>query len=238
MISCQMARGNAFGEPKFVLSKCTVMENVSMLINILFLVTAVSAVLLFLKASHYSKTAIIVISAWTILQTILGLKGFYTNWDAVPPRFPLMIVPTVLLIIGMLISKKGRSFIGSLNLETLTILHAIRIPVEICLYYLFIARLIPRSMTFEGSNFDLLSGISAPIIYYFAFVARKMDGKFLLVWNIICLALLLNVVITAILSAKTSFQQFAFDQPNIGVTYFPFVLLPSVIVPIVLFSHL
>jgi hypothetical protein len=214
------------------------MENVSIIIELLFLVTVIAAVLLFLKATHYSKWVIIVLLIWIAIQSLLGLKGFYTNWTARPTRFPLMIVPPVLGIVILMSVKKGRAFIDSLNLETLTILHAIRIPVEICLYYLFLATLIPRTMTFEGSNFDLLSGISAPFIYYFAFVAKKMQWKFLLAWNIICLALLLNVVITAILSAKTPFQQFAFDQPNIGITYFPFVLLPSVLVPIVLFSHL
>jgi len=214
------------------------MENVSMLINVLFGVTAVAAVLLFWKAAHYSKLVIVVAITWTILQSILGIKGFYTNWEASPPRFPMLIVPPALFIIILFLNRKGRSFIDNLNLETLTILHAIRIPVEISLYYLFIAKLIPRSMTFEGSNFDLLSGISAPFVYYFAFLVKKMDWKALLVWNIFCLGLLLNVVITAILSAKTPFQQFAFDQPNIGVTYFPFVLLPAVVVPIVLISHL
>jgi len=214
------------------------MENVSMLINILFSVTAIAVVLIFWKAAHNSKLVIFIIAAWIVVQSILGIKGFYTNWSATPPRFPMMIVPPVLFIIILFLTRKGKLFVDSLNLETLTILHAIRIPVEISLYYLFLAKLIPRSMTFEGTNFDLLSGITAPVIYYFAFIAKKMDWKFLLGWNILCLVLLLNVVITAILSAKTPFQQLAFDQPNIGVTYFPFVLLPAVVVPIVLFSHL
>jgi hypothetical protein len=214
------------------------MENVSIIIQLLFLVTVIAAVLLFLKAAHYSKWAIIALLSWIVIQSFLGLKGFYANLTAIPPRFPVMIVPPVLCIVTLMLVKKGRAFIDSLNVETLTILHAIRIPVEICLYYLFVATLIPRTMTFEGSNFDLLSGITAPFVYHFAFVTKKMQWKFLLAWNIICLALLLNVVITAILSARTPFQQFAFDQPNIGVTYFPFVLLPAVVVPIVLLSHL
>jgi len=47
-----------------------------------------------------------------------------------------------------------------------------------------------------------------------------------------------NVLTIAAFSATTPFQQFGFDQPNIGVGYFPFVLLPAIIVPIVLISHL
>ncbi|MDZ7899625.1 MAG: hypothetical protein U5N85_16590 [Arcicella sp.] len=65
-----------------------------------------------------------------------------------------------------------------------------------------------------------------------------MSKKTLLAWNVICLILLLNIVINAAPSAPLPIQQFAFDQPNIAILYFPFNLLPSVVVPLVLFSHL
>ena len=93
-------------------------------------------------------------------------------------------------------------------------------------------------MTFEGYNYDILSGITAPIIYYLAFVKKRIGKRGLLIWNIACLGLLLNILTIAVLSAQTPLQQLAFDQPNIGVTYFPFVWLPTVIVPIVLYAHL
>ena len=114
------------------------MENVSMLINILFVVTVIAAVLLFWRATQYSRRVIILVSIWIILQSVLGIKGFYTNWDASPARFPMMIIPAVIFIIILFLTTRGRNFIDSLNLETLTILHTIRIPVEISLYYLFI----------------------------------------------------------------------------------------------------
>jgi len=93
-------------------------------------------------------------------------------------------------------------------------------------------------MTFEGRNFDILAGLSTPFIAYFGFTKKTIGRKFLLAWNIICLLLLLNIVVNAILSAPFVFQQFAFDQPNIAILYFPFVWLPGFIVPVVLFSHL
>jgi hypothetical protein len=55
---------------------------------------------------------------------------------------------------------------------------------------------------------------------------------------VICLGLLINIVSNAILSAPFPFQQFAFDQPNIAVLYFPFIWLPCCVVPLVLLSHL
>jgi hypothetical protein len=60
----------------------------------------------------------------------------------------------------------------------------------------------------------------------------------LLIWNVVCLGLLVNIVVIAILSVPTAFQQFGFDQPNIAIGQFPYVWLPSVVVPIVLLSHL
>jgi len=66
----------------------------------------------------------------------------------------------------------------------------------------------------------------------------KLNRYALLIWNFICLALLLNIVFNAILSVPGVFQKFAFDQPNLAILAFPFALLPSVLVPLVLFSHL
>jgi len=110
--------------------------------------------------------------------------------------------------------------------------------VELVLYWLFIHKAVPQVITFEGSNFDVLSGITAPLIYYFGFVKNKLPNAVILVWNFICLSLLINVVYHAVLSVPTPLQQFGFEQPNIAITYFPFVLLPAFLVPLVLFAHM
>ena len=103
---------------------------------------------------------------------------------------------------------------------------------------LFLQKTIPVNMTFEGRNFDILSGITSIIIYYLGFPKNKVNKKLLLIWNCICLYLLLNIIFNAVFSLNTPFQKFGFEQPNIALLYFPFVLLPTCIVPIVLFSHL
>jgi hypothetical protein len=96
----------------------------------------------------------------------------------------------------------------------------------------------PELATFEGRNFDILSGLTAPFIWYYGFIKKKLKKGWLLAWNFICLGLLLNIVVHAVLSVPTPFQQLAFDQPAIAVLYYPFILLPAVIVPLVLFAHL
>jgi hypothetical protein len=129
-------------------------------------------------------------------------------------------------------------FIDSLDIKTLTLLHTIRIAIEIILFLVFLQKGIPGIMTFEGRNFDIISGLTAPFIYYFGFIKKQLNEKIIAAWNIVCLVLLINIVITAILSAPFAFQKLAFEQPNVAILYFPFVWLPCCIVPIVLFSHL
>jgi hypothetical protein len=213
------------------------MENISIFIVILFLLISVGTIWFFYRAANNSLAVLEVLLGWAILQSVISLTGFYQQWDALPPRVIYLIVPWLILIIVLFNVKSGQAFIDGLRIEWLTILHVVRIPVEITLYLILLAKLIPEAMTFEGRNWDILSGISAPIIYYLN-KTKKANNKVLLIWNFVCLGLLLNVVIIGVLSAKTPFQQLAFEQPNIGVTYFPFVLLPSLVVPLVLFAHL
>jgi hypothetical protein len=66
----------------------------------------------------------------------------------------------------------------------------------------------------------------------------KIDRNGILIWNFICLGLLINIVVNALFSAPSPIQKFAFEQPNIAILNFPFSWLPTFIVPIVLFGHL
>ncbi len=214
------------------------MENLPAYISIVFALTTIFTVGLFYKATNNSKPILIILLMWLALQSAIALTGFYTITDTIPPRFLLLVFPPLLFIIALFITSKGRQFIDSLDIKTLTILHTVRIPVEIVLFWLFVGKTVPELMTFEGRNFDILSGLSAPIIFYFGFIKKQIDKKLILLWNFICLALLINIVANAVLSAPFPFQQFAFDQPNIAVLYFPFNWLPSCVVPLVLLSHL
>jgi hypothetical protein len=214
------------------------MQTLPFYVHVLFALITLITAFIFWRAANGNKILLVILLVWLGIQTILGISGFYLVTDTIPPRFLLLPGPPILLIAILFLTKKGRRFIDSLNIRILTLLHIIRIPVEIILFSLFLHHLIPVDMTFEGNNLDIISGVTAPIIYYLVFRAKKLNYKVLIAWNIVCLALLINVVTIAVITAPFPFQQFAFDQPNIGVLYFPFVWLPGIVVPIVLFSHL
>jgi hypothetical protein len=213
-------------------------ETIPAYINVVFELTTALTLWFFYKATNKSTLSIVIILAWLVLQAVISLTGFYTVTNTVPPRFLLLALPPVLFIIGLFISSKGRKYIDTLNVKWLTYLHMVRVPVEVVLFWLFIYKRVPQLMTFEGRNYDILSGLTAFIIGYYGYTKQRLSNTILLIWNFVCLALLFNIVINAVLSAPSPFQKLALDQPNVAILYFPVVWLPCCIVPLVLFAHL
>jgi hypothetical protein len=202
------------------------------------MLTTFLTIFIFYKAANHSKPALAVILIWLALQSLLSISGFYKVTDSMPPHFVLLVAPPVLFIIILFVTGAGRKFIGGLNLRLLTLLHTIRIAVELVLFFLFLHKVVPEIMTYEGKNFDIISGLTAPFIFYRLFIKKSVNYRWLLLWNFICLGLLVNIVALAVGSAPFPFQQLAFEQPDIAILYFPFTWLSCCIVPLVLFSHL
>ena len=214
------------------------LDQLPLSVTILFSSALLLTIVLYYRASK-SITVLLAIVGWTVLQSLLGLSGIYQDEQAMPPNLLLLgVFPALLIILSLFISKRGKHFLDSLDLKSLTAFHTIRIPVEMALAMLFYHGVMSVYVTFEGTNFDLFSGISAPLMAWYAFQEDNIKYRRLMTWNVICLVLLLNVVITAALGIPSPFQQLAHDQPNIAVLHFPFNLLPTVIVPLVLLAHL
>jgi len=220
-------------------------EQLPLYVSIVFIFTTLLTVWLFLRSIPISvrnklpsRILSFVLPFWLLLQGALSIGDFYHYPDAVPPRFFVFgVLPTIILVAIYLVFFR-KDFIDELSLKALTLLHVVRVAVEITLLWLFQASQVPQIMTFEGRNFDILSGLTAPLIYFLAFRNGKTNRPLLIVWNLIALGLLINIVTIAFLSSKSPIQKLALDQPNVGVTYFPFIWLPTIVVPIVLFSHL
>jgi hypothetical protein len=224
-------------------------DNLPTYIALTFGLTTVATLLLFIwtiRNSNSEQTRkkstfiFICLTIWLAIQAVLTLNNFYnTDTDSFPPKIMLMgVFPIILIIILLFATSKGRQFIDNLPLKNLTFLNIVRIPVEIVLFWLFLNKTIPELMTFEGRNFDILAGITAPFIAYFGLIKLKISRKAILIWNFICLGLLINIVVNALFSTPSPIQKFAFEQPNIAILNFPFSWLPTFIVPIVLFGHL
>jgi hypothetical protein len=221
------------------------MESVPGYVSVVFILTTFAAIAFLLRAvktaglgSLPAKLLLFLLPLWIIFQAVIAIGGFYVDVSTVPPRLVIAgVLPAVLLIaVYLLFFRSG--FIERLPLRLLTLVHIVRIPVEIVLLWLFQNGAIPQVMTFEGRNFDSLSGLLAPLAYYLAFRGSEIKRWVLVLHNLLGLALLANIVSIAVMSLPSPLQQMAFEQPNRAVLYFPYIWLPTIVVPIVLFAHL
>lgn len=223
--------------------------NIPAYVPITFALTVLATLLLFYRAVNQANSQaarqkatpiLIGLLIWLLLQAVLTFNGLYKSAPAAgPPRIVLFgILPVMLTVVSVFATSAGRRFADSLPLVNLTYLNTVRVVVELVLYWLFLDKAVPELMTFEGRNYDIFSGITAPFVAWFGLTKGKMSRQLILVWNIVCLGLLLMIIAIAFLSAPTPLQRFAFEQPNRAIGNFPFSWLPTFVVPIVLFGHL
>jgi hypothetical protein len=219
-------------------------ENLPGYINLIFAAATFVTVGIFILAARKtdSSRALVPVISLTLLillavYAVSSLNGFFLVTNTLPPRFVLAPLPTTLILLAIIFFF-ARNSLSISALQTLTLLHIIRVPVELCLHLLYQSGQIPQLMTFEGRNFDILSGLTAPFVAIWAFRGGKINKPLLVVWNLLALGLLINIVTHAILSLETPFQRLAFEQPNRAVLYFPFIWLPAIVVPVVFVSHI
>jgi len=213
------------------------MKQLPVFIPLLFITIVILAMAIFYRVFQRSTKVLVLAAGWLLIQALLGLLGFYHQDKEIMPRFLLLVLPPLVFILLVLLKRDGKNGVQPC-LKWLALFHTIRVPVELILFCLFVYRVIPREMTFEGRNYDLLAGLSAPFVYYFGFIRKQLSSKLIIIWNIVSLGLLLNIVVIALLSMPTPIQEFGFGQPNLALIYFPYVWLPCGLVPMVIYAHL
>ncbi|MEZ4947676.1 MAG: hypothetical protein R2804_19245 [Cyclobacteriaceae bacterium] len=184
------------------------------------------------------KNVIIGLTLWMVMLSILSIIGFFSDFSGFPPRFIIiLLVPMITLVWSLLISKITKQLLILIPPQTIINLQVFRVFVEILLWMLFIQNLLPIQMTFEGRNFDIIAGITAPLVAYLAYSKNLLSKNMVIAWNFICLGLLLNIVLTAILSMPTPFRYFMNEPSNTVVTEFPIIFLPGFLVPLAYGLH-
>ena len=225
------------------------LSNVSLTIYLTFGLISILALYYFLKIiltplslggkKRLAGVVGLAIGFWLIVHMSMAYNGFYMGSFDLPPRILAAIAPWVLLMtLGIVLTWKGQ-YLRQLSLRALTYINIFRLPLEFIVFSgLASAEYLPEIMTFRGNNFDILVGLTAPIIGYLYFTRKAISWKVLLAWNVFSLMLLINITFTAILSFPYAFQLFGTNQPNIAILHFPFILLPTLLVPIAYFCHI
>jgi len=188
------------------------------------------------QQNHIVAGTVICIAAWMALTGLPAAKGFFANFSSFPPRLLFVIIFPLPVIIIIARSKKLGAILKAIPAHWLIAMQAFRIAVELLLLKSYTTGLLPKQMTFEGWNFDILSGVLA--IPVAIIVAQKRNAFLIKAYNIVGLLLLLNILAIAVLSMPTPMRRFMNEPANTIVAEFPFVYLPAVLVVLAYSLHI
>jgi hypothetical protein len=175
--------------------------------------------------------------AWLALLVLLADRRFFLDFQRLPPRILVAILPSLALLLFLSVTRVLDGTLARIPPAMLVYLQSFRIVVEFVLWQLVSAGVAPEIMSFHGRNFDIVVGLSAPVVAYGCFTRRIWPERVALWWNVAGILILLNTVVHAQLATPSPFRVFHTIPPNTFIAYPPYVLLPAFLVPLAWFLH-
>lgn len=175
---------------------------------------------------------------WLTLLITLSRIGFFTDFDTLPPKILVAVLPPVIITILLLFSRLFRLVLHVLPERWLILIQSFRILMELFLWLCFLGGFVPFQMTFEGFNHDILIGITALMAGFFFFYKGRRQKLAAIFWNISGIILLLNIIIISVISTPSPFRIFMNEPANYFIALPPFIWIPGFIVPFALAMHI
>lgn len=181
--------------------------------------------------------ALVVLVIWISYLTILSRTTILRDLN-MPPKFPLLIfLPLVLGMILFYRQSKNSGVVHAIPRSWPIYFQSFRIVVEILILFTFFEGILPKSATFEGMNFDVIMGVSAPFVgaYVVKYPHRK---KIQYIWNIVGIFMVLfvgfiiasSMYFPSIWNSTTALVSMQFVE-------MPYLLLAGFLAPIAIFMH-
>lgn len=175
---------------------------------------------------------------WLGLHGLLALSGFYADFSTVPPRLALVLAPMTLVVIAVARTASFDSELAKMSLLPLVLFQSFRVLMEAILYVLVDQHRLATMMSFHGSNFDGVVGVTAPLIAMGLCKYGERFRRVAIAWNLLGFAILMNTVVHGVLSVPTVLQIYFTDPPNTLMAEFPWIWLPAFVVPCALIGHI
>lgn len=192
------------------------------------------------KQNQIIKWVFLGMACWLAIVGILSMMGFYSNFEVLPPRIMIfgLLPPMLLSLYLILFSKTFSKILQHIPPRWLIEIQSFRIVMEVMLWLGFMGYFIPFQMTFVGFNMDIIAGITACFAGYAFFGRNRVLKPESVIWNIFGIFLLINILFIATISTPYSFQVFKNEPANTFIAAFPFIWIPTFIVPFALAMHL
>lgn len=182
----------------------------------------------------FARLALLALLFGTGSASLFGIFG-PENQD--PYRLLYAIAPAILVWGGFVVFRSFHEIMDHVPLQWILLVQMFRIGVEVYLFYLFRWGLMPRAITWEGQNFDVIVGMSAPLLavmYYFLGYRARWT---LFAWNAVGILTVVNAARIGLLATPSPFYHPEFEPMNRAIQFFPYIWLPVFLVPFAITSH-
>jgi len=175
---------------------------------------------------------------WLIYTYVITNNGVLSD-TSLPPRMPIFLLVPLFLFTGIFLWVKRKSpVLHSIPRHIPIAYQSFRAIIEVLFYFTFLPGIFPIEVTFEGYNYDILLGLSAPFIAYYAY-KKENSERLLILWNI---AGILIVGIAAFIFITSFYFPSIWGASSSMITsdflQFPFILLPAFFMPSAIFVHI
>ena len=184
------------------------------------------------------RRSIVLLIAWMVLLAVLSIHGWFSDFTSLPPRLSLALLLPLPAVLLSTRTQGTKQWLQNIGPQWPIYLQSFRILVEVGLWLLVRNGSLPVQLSFEGRNFDILTGLFAFPVGYYCFVKKTWSPVVALLYNIAGLVLLLNAVAITALSMPTAIRVFHNQPDSSLVTTFPFIYLPGVLVPLAYTLHI
>jgi hypothetical protein len=169
-----------------------------------------------------------VLGAWLLLVIGLGASG--AIYGIGRGFIPIVWGPTVAFLIAFAFVPRARAWFLRLNPRMLILLHQVR-SVGVIFLVLYAQGRLPYAFAGPAAWGDMLMAATAPLAALCVPARTPLRRGLLLGWNLLGLIDVLNAVLTA---ARLRFRN---PAEMAAITAFPYSLIPTFIVPLIMITH-
>jgi hypothetical protein len=205
------------------------------LIYLAFVVLAVIGV----SAAYLPRRTTLAIVAglaiWLVYVGLFSSLGYMRDPSLRPPGILWVVGPVVLFVVFVVVrSNIGARMAVALPLWLILGFESFRIGVELLVHRLWEDGLVPKLLTYQGGNVDMVFGLSAPIIAWIATTGR-LGLRLAMGWNVLGLLSLANVTASAVLTGPI--KLISTEVPTVAMGFFPYTFIPGFLVPLAVTFH-
>lgn len=176
------------------------------------------------------------IAGWLMLLALLAHRGVFLE-SPMPPRVALALMLPLGVGLFLLPTHGMRHYLAVTPPAWLVYTQSFRIVMELILFALAVQQRAPTLITFEGRNADIVIGLTALPVGYFAVSRRVWPRRVATVWNVVGILILANVVLHAQLAAPGPYRVFMTQPSTEFLGTFPYIWLPGFLVPLAFWLH-